>query len=472
MNSKITKPMGLFLIVLCAIHPRAISQESKAPPVFKTEELEQMVAPIALYPDSLLSQIFMASTYPLEVVQAERWAKDKKDLKDDALTQALEKESWDPSVKSLVNFPQVLTMMSDKLDWTQKLGDAFLAQQQDVMNAVQRLRAKAREQGTLKDTPEQVVKVEVQAVSATATPAPAASTQQVIVIEPANPQVIYVPTYNPTVVYGVWPYPAYPPYYYYPPYYPPSSAYWFGAGFACGVAWGYAWGHCDWHGGDIDIDVNRNFNFNQNINRNNYINHYTNEVWPGKNGQGTWKHNPDNRKGVPYRDQTTGQKFNRASTNDAIKAREDFRGRAEQGRQEIASGAADRFKGQGTGVSTRDIASPIGAGTRPGTGDIGNHGGAGTTTRPSAGDVGNRGGAGSATRPSVLTPSSDVIRSGSANRIGSNNAFQDMDRGSAARNYSNRGQASRANISTTSSGAIRSGSINRPSGGTRGGGRR
>jgi hypothetical protein len=171
--------------------------------VFKTEEIEQLVAPIALYPDELVSQILMASTYPLEVVQADRWAKANKTLKGDALTKALEAQSWDPSVKSLVNFPQVLAMMSEKLDVTQKLGDAFLAQQKDVMDAIQRLRAKAQAQGNLKTTKEQTVIVEQ----------PAAQTT-VIKIEPANPQVVYVPTYNPTVVYGAWPYPAYPPYTY------------------------------------------------------------------------------------------------------------------------------------------------------------------------------------------------------------------------------------------------------------------
>ena len=163
---------------------------------FKPEEIDALVAPIALYPDDLLSQIFMASTYPLEVVQANRWASQNQNLKGDALAEGLEKQDWDPSVKSLVNFPEVLSKMSDKLDWTQKLGDAFLEQQKDVMDAVQRLRAKAEAAGNLKTTEQQKVIVE----------------EKVIKIEPASPQVVYVPTYNPTVVYGAWPYPAYPPY--------------------------------------------------------------------------------------------------------------------------------------------------------------------------------------------------------------------------------------------------------------------
>jgi len=190
--------------------PAAQTQQPAQQQPFKPEELEQIVAPIALYPDSLLAQVFMASTYPLEIVQAARWSKEHPEVKGDAVAKEMEKQTWDASVKSLVAFPDVLVMMNEKLDWTQKLGDAFLAQQKDVMDAVQRLRAKAKEAGNLKSSKEQTVKTE-------AAPAGAA-TPQVIVIEQSDPEVIYVPTYNPTVVYGAWPYPAYPPYYYYPPY--------------------------------------------------------------------------------------------------------------------------------------------------------------------------------------------------------------------------------------------------------------
>ena len=255
-----------FLILLTTVPPWAFSQDQGGAQKFKQEELDQMLAPIALYPDSLLTQILMASTYPLEVVQAERWAKQNKDMKGDALAKALEAQSWDPSVKSLVNFPQVLTMMNEKLDWTQKLGDAFLAQQKDVMNTVQKLRAKAQAAGNLKTTKEQVVKVE----------------QQIIIIEPASPQVVYVPAYNPTVIYGAWWYPAYPPYYYYPPGYVSAPVVAFTAGVAVGAAWGYAWGHANWHGGDVNINVNQNININNNINRSAYATQY-------KGGQGQWK---------------------------------------------------------------------------------------------------------------------------------------------------------------------------------------
>src|SRR5258706_15738694 len=193
-------------------------------PPLKQEELEQLLAPIALYPDPLITQVLMASTYPLELVQADRWAKAHKDLKDAALTTALEKETWDASVKSLVNFPTVLAMMSEKLDLTMKLGDAFIAQQADVMSTIQRLRAKAKATGNLESNDNQVITVQAPPL-----PSPPVRVQQttpppteIIVIQPAQPQVIYVPTYSPTVVYGPWPYPAYPP----APYYPPGYGAW------------------------------------------------------------------------------------------------------------------------------------------------------------------------------------------------------------------------------------------------------
>jgi hypothetical protein len=387
--------------------PQGTFGQPAGPPVFKQEELDQMLAPIALYPDSLLAQIFMASTYPLEVVQADRWAKQNTTLKGDALTAALEKQPWDPSVKSLVNFPQVLAMMSEKLDWTQKLGDAFLAQQKEVMGTVQTLRKKAVEAGNLKTTSEQQVIVE----------------KETIVIQSASPQVVYVPTYNPTVVYGAWPYPAYPPAYYYPPGYSAGTVLLaFGAGVAVGAAWGYGWGHCDWHGGDVDVDINRNTNINNNINRGNYAKQY-------QGGQGNWQHNPEHRKGVSYRDQATGQKFNRASTNDAVQSRENFRGRAETGRQDIARGGADQFKGsQGGGQRS-------GFEGRAGTREAG------------ARDMSGQGGS----------------------------ALSGMDRGgSATRDASNRGSSSRQSMSSGSrGGGGMSGAASRGGGGgSRGGGGR
>jgi Protein of unknown function (DUF3300) len=389
------------MILLLVVSQGSFAQQSSGAATFKQEELEQILAPIALHPDALVSQILMASTYPLEVALAERWARQNASLKGDALTAALEKQDWDPSVKSLVNFPQVLTMMSEKLDWTQKLGDVFLEDEKGVLDTIQKLRAKAQASGNLKTTEEQTVIVE----------------EKIIKIEPANPQVVYVPTYNPTVVYGAWPYPAYPPYYYYPPGYVASSMFAFGAGVAMSAAWGYAWGSCNWGGGDVDVDVNRNTNINNNINRDQAKQKLQERGQLNQKGQGKWQHNPEHRKGVSYRDQGTAQKFNRASTNDAIKSREQFRGRAEQGRQDLARGGVADRGGPG---------GQSGIGDRGGVGDRGGAGDRGGLGRGGASQLGGGGG---------------VSRGGSGSRGG---AFEGVDRGgSSARSASQRGSASR-----------------------------
>ncbi len=408
----LSSAVALCLILIMAVPPGILAQQGEQAPVFKQEELDQLVAPIALYPDSLVSQILMAATYPLEIVQADRFAKQNKNLKGDPLTTALEKQTWDPSVKSLVNFPQVLTMMGEKLDWTQKLGDAFLAQQKDVLDTIQSLRAKAQAEGNLKTTQEQKVIVQ----------------EKVIIIEPASPQVVYVPTYNPTVVYGAWPYPAYPPYAYYPPgYVATASAFSFAAGVAVGAAWGYAWGNSNWGRGNIDVDVNRNRNVNRNINRDNY----KGTIGNNRTGKGTWSHNPTNRKGVGYRNQATAQKYNRGTNSQAAQSRQAYRGRAEQGRRDIARGGADQFRGRGD-------SGQRGTGSRGGTRD-----------RGGSSQLGSRSGA---------------SRGGSASGGG---AFRGTDRsGSSARSYSNRGSSSRGGSS--GGGRSRGGS----SGGRRGGGGR
>jgi hypothetical protein len=386
MNRKRRRIQGFIwlIIVMIAIPPWVFAQEPTAAAKFKQEELDQMLAPIALYPDSLVAQILMASTYPLEVVQAERWAKQNKDLKGDALTTALEKQNWDPSVKSLINFAQVLSMMNEKLDWTQKLGDAFLAQQKEVMDTVQKLRKKAHDAGNLKTTKEQKVIVE----------------KETIIIQPASPQVVYVPAYNPVVVYGAWPYPAYPPYYYYPPgYVATTAAFSFAAGVAVGAAWGYAWGNCNWGHNDIDVDINRNVNINQNIDRSKYQQQYQAKgQTTGQGGAGTWQHDPDHRKGVSYRDQGTAQKYNRGASSEATKSRESFRGRSETGRQDLSRSSGDRASGR-------------------------------------AGDR------------------------GSVGRDGRDNAFGGIDRGSQAGKESNRGQQSREGMG--SKGGSRGGGLHR-----------
>ncbi|HXV83614.1 MAG TPA: DUF3300 domain-containing protein [Candidatus Binatia bacterium] len=418
------------LILLLVIPGAPLNAAESTEQTFKPEEIDALVAPIALYPDDLLSQIFMASTYPLEVVEASRWAKQNQNLKGDALAQALEKQDWDPSVRSLVNFPDVLSKMSDKLDWTQKLGDAFLSQQKDVLDAVQRLRAKAQAAGNLETTEQQKVIVE----------------EKVIKIESPNPQVVYVPTYNPTVVYGAWPYPAYPPY----PWYPPGYAFGasmlaFGTGVALGAAWGYAWGGCNWGRGDVDVDINRNTNFNRNINREQYKQNFQAR---GQREGGSFQHDPSHRKGVGYRDNATAQKFNRGGDAQAIKAREDFRGRADSGRQELArqGGPGDRGGlGDKGGLGQKG-----GIGDRGGPGEKGGLGDRGGQGLGAGGGAGGRGGFG-------------------GQGGGGASAFQGTGRGGDVRSASSRGAASRGgSVSRGGGGGARAGG----GGGRGGGGRR
>ncbi|HZV80799.1 MAG TPA: DUF3300 domain-containing protein [Geobacteraceae bacterium] len=261
---------------------------------FSQEELAQLLAPIALYPDELLSQVLMASTYPLEVVAADRWVESNKDLKGDELAKALEEKKWDPSVKSLVNFPSVLSMMSQKLEITAKLGDAFLSQETEVMATIQMLRKKAVDAGNLKSSKEQKVVVE----------------QDTVVIEPVEREVVYVPTYDPLVVYGPWMYPAYPPFpfYFWPLY--PYGFYAFAPPFYIGFAWGYAWGWCDWHHHSVHVDTQRHHYVNNRyIDRNRYTRNYQRVGAVDRDGQGRWRHDPAHRRGVAYRDTRTAAQF-------------------------------------------------------------------------------------------------------------------------------------------------------------------
>ena len=436
METVLRKSLIWVLVGFLALPGAPLSAAESAQQTIKPEEIEQLVAPIALYPDSLVSQIFMASTYPLEVVEASRWVKQNQNLKGDALAQALEKQDWDPSVRSLVNFPDVLSKMSEKLDWTQKLGDAFLSQQKEVMDAVQRLRAKAEAAGNLKTTEQQKVIVE----------------EKVIKIEPASPQVVYVPTYNPTVVYGAWPYPAYPPYPWYPPGYVFGSMFAFGAGVALGAAWGYAWGGANWRGGNVDVDINRNTNFNNTINRNNF----SQKV--GQGGQGQWQHDPSHRKGVGYRDNNTAQKFNRGSDAQAAKAREDFRGRAEGGRQELAS--------QGGPGDRGGLGEKGGLGDRGGLGDKGGLGDRGGTSK--GGGLGDRGGlADRGGGGGGVGDRGGGLQNRAGAGSGGGDAFQGMGRGGDVRSASSRGAASRSSSASRGGGG---GGARAGGGGGRGGG--
>ena len=327
------------LVFLMIAPPQALAQASNTRPVFQQEELDAILAPIALYPDALLAQIFMASTYPLEVVQAERWVKQNPQLEGDALTAALEQQPWDPSVKSLVNFPQVLSMMSEQLDWMTKLGDAFVAQQKDVMETVQTLRAKAHAAGNLKTTAEQQVIVE----------------KQVIRIESPHPQVVYVPVYNPSIIYGTWWYPAYPPYVYYPPDYVVGTPFFsFGVGVFVGAAWGYAWGRCDWHRHHIHIDIHRNLSVNRHINRRHYHSDWQRRGYISRSGRGTWRHHAVHRKGVAYRDRAMAQRFNRVTPTDITRAREFFRNRMAVGQPDPSRDRTVPYRSRGRQLDNRD----------------------------------------------------------------------------------------------------------------------
>ncbi len=336
----------LTVMSIAIVHAQtpAAPASAQSEQLLKAEQLDQLVAPIALYPDALLAEILMASTYPLEVVQADRWATENKALKGDALKAAADKQSWDDSVKSLVATPSVLSMMSTKLDWTQKLGDAVLAQQADLMDAVQRLRTKAEANKKLASTKEQKVSKKQE------------QGKEVIVIEPTVPDTIYVPYYDPAVVYGGWPYPAYPPYYFPPPPYIGAgliqTGLAFGAGYAVGrwAAGGNYWGGgVNWGGGNINVNRSTNINVNNN-----------------------WQHNPAHRGGVKYNNANVNQKFGnnniRAGSNDRM----DFRGHS--GNQVIKPGSGagsnvgNRAPGNQPNVANRAPANKPSAGKGPSSG--------------------------------------------------------------------------------------------------------
>jgi hypothetical protein len=244
------------------------------------EQLDQMLAPIALYPDPLVAQILMAATYPLEVVEADRWVQQPGNaaLQGGQLTDALEQQPWDPSVKSLAPFPQVLKMLDDNLEWTERIGDAFLASQPAVMDSIQRLRQRAQAAGTLQSIPEEAVN----------------QVGQDITIQPASADTVYVPVYNPTVAYGAWPYPAYPPYYFPDNFYDavpgPFGFGWVSVAIVVPL-WG--WQHCDWHRHHIDLDRDRFADLDHH--------HRPSGV--------EWTHDPWHRHGAPYRDPVVQSRF-------------------------------------------------------------------------------------------------------------------------------------------------------------------
>ena len=417
------------------------------------EQIDSLVAPLALYPDGLLSQILVASTYPLEVVECSRWLQKNSKLKEKELTAAVGKQDWDASVQALVLFPDVLKRMDENLDWTTDLGNAFLAQQSDVMDAVQRLRKKAQSAGALKSNEQQKVSTKTE------------NNTTYIVVEPANPQVVYVPQYNPTVVYG-----APPPYYPYPPmYYPPStgaviasSMISFGVGMAMGAMWsgGWGWG-CGWGGGHNNVTINNNFISSHNFNRNSIA-----------KGGNSWQHNPSFRGGVPYKNQNVANRYNNGNRGNVGNNRNGVGDRNGVGNNR--NGVGDRNNGVGNnnrnGVGDRN--SGVGNNNRNnGAGDrnsgVGNNnrGNSGAGQNRDAAKVGNRdAGGGNFGNRSSGSAFGDAGQSG-------NRAKQNYSRGSqsagggGSRSYSGGGGGGGA----ASGGARRSGG---GGGGGGGGGRR
>ncbi|HEY5795862.1 MAG TPA: DUF3300 domain-containing protein [Bosea sp. (in: a-proteobacteria)] len=324
--------------------PSAGAPAAQADQLLSSAELDALVAPVALYSDTLLAQVLMASTYPLEVVQADRWVADNKKLKGDALKAAAEQQPWDVSVKSLVATPSVLEMMSKNLDWTQKLGDAVLAQQPDLMDGVQRMRTRAYDAKKLSSGPQQTVSVRQE------------TGRQTIVIEPTQPDTVYVPYYDPAVVYGSWPYPAYPPYYF------PAPGYIATGVVATGLAFGAAYALGRWNNGNY---------WGGNVNWNN------NNINIDRNRATHWEHNAQHRHGVQYRNSNVQQRF---AGNNNLRAgageRMDFRGRSgdqvlrpEGGRGDLGGGARpEQRPGDRPNVGDRPDRGPgdrAGAGNRP-----------------------------------------------------------------------------------------------------------
>ena len=326
------------LPLLFALSALAWAQDARP---FSKEQLDQMTAQVALYPDSLLSQLLMATTYPDEFAEAYKWSKAHPDAKGDDAVKMVENEDWDPSVASMVAFPEVLITLGEKTEWVKNMGDAFLAQPKDVMDSVQRLRAQAEKAGNLKSNEQVKVTNEPTPPPEPGAPPPQAPPPpQTIIIEPAQPSVVYVPTYNPTVVYGVWPYPAYPPYYY-----PTPPGYWFSRTVATGIAWGIGigvsnalWGGCNWGRGDVNVNVNRynNINTNRQINAN--------------GSRANWNHNPEHRK-ADYR----GGSATRQNLDNKYQS-----GNREQYRGKDASRDASRERAAQT-MQSRGIDSPGGS---------------------------------------------------------------------------------------------------------------
>jgi len=377
-----------------AVYAQPARQDSaadEATPKIPSDQLDSLVAPIALYPDPLLSQVLVASTYPLEIIQLQQWLEKHKDLNGDALVAAVEKEDWDPSIQAMAALPDAVKQLAENIKWTTDLGNAFLAQQSDVMDAVQRMRMKAKNAGNLKSTPQ--LKVETESIE----------TKPVIVIQQANPQVVYVPSYNPVVVYG-------PPVYPYPPIYYPPPGYWagaavigFGVGVAVGTYWRGGWGYgCGWgRSNNVNININNNYinrynrtNINANRNNINNSNRINGNGRPSQlpaNKGNTWQHNPQHRGGAPYSNKQVANKYGGTARGDSVSTRQ-ANARQQQGsgnRQQ--PGANNRGTAPGNRGGSNAGASPGNIGANRGNG-AGNR--AGSNAGASPGNMGaNRGNA-------------------------------------------------------------------------------
>jgi Protein of unknown function (DUF3300) len=376
------------------------------PAKISLEQLDSLVAPIALFPDPLLAQALAATTYPLELVQLQQWLAKNPGLKDKALADAVAKQPWDASIQAMAALPDLVKRLADDIQWTTDLGNAFLAQQSDVMDAVQRMRKKAQDNGKLKSTEQQTVETKV------------IENKSVVVIEQANPQVVYVPAYDPVVVWGA-PYYPYPPIYYPPAgYYAAGVALSFGVGVMMGAFWsgGWGWG-CGWSNNNININNNNNFNRNSNIGGGNR----GNLGGGGSRGGGNWQHNPQHRGGAPYRDRATADRFGGTARGDSLANRQ-AGARQQVGRQggNLASAragggangkAGSRAGASGSGfggggadrIGSRDV-SRGGGGNRDafGGGSRGSRGYDGSSARASgsrgASSMGSRGGGGGSSR--------------------------------------------------------------------------
>ena len=320
--------------------PQSSQQDAK----LSSQQLDSLVAPIALYPDPLLSQMLVASTYPLEIVQLNQWLQENKGLKDKALSDAVMKQGWDPSVQAMAPFPDVVKQMAESIKWTDELGNAFLAQQNEVMDAVQRMRAKAVEKGALKTTEQQKVETKV------------IESKSVVVIEPAKTEVVYVPSYDPVAVWGApyYPYPAVA----YPVYPAGGMLLGFGVGVAMGAAWGGGWGWNAGWGGNNNIYVNRN---------NNYVNHYNRTNAGNRYGgaNNTWRHNPQHRGGAPYGDRATANRYGGGARGDTLGQRQTA-ARQGQGQRQGQLGGGSQFRSGNSSLGGGQGSNRSGQGLRSG----------------------------------------------------------------------------------------------------------